>query len=85
MNVEVENGNLSVVKDIENETIVVLPDNMNIKSVSTDTIFGEYPDVEKLVLSEGVEELVIENWDYNCDENMDKKCIYIPNSVKSID
>ena len=85
MNVEVENGNLSVVKDIENETIVVLPDNMNIKSVSTDTIFGEYPDVKKLVLSEGVEELIIENWDYSCEENMNKKSIYIPNSVKSID
>ena len=49
------------------------------------TIFGEYPDVEKLVLSEGVEELIIENWDYSCEENMNKKSIYIPNSVKSID
>lgn len=85
MTIYVENGSLSEIKEIENETIVVLPDNMNIKSVSTDTIFGEYPDVKKLVLSEGVEELIIENWDYSCEENMNKKSIYIPNSVKSID
>lgn len=85
MNVKVEKGNLLMVNDIENEKVVVLPKDKKIKFINTETIFGNCPNVEKLVLPEGVEVVSIENWARNWIEDMDKKMISIPYSVKSIE
>ena len=85
MNVKVEKGNLLMVNDIENEKVVVLPKDKKIKFINTETIFGNCSNVEKLVLPEGVEEVAIENWARNWIEDMDKKMISIPYSVKSIE